>query len=126
MSHSTNSSHAAPNHGSGGHDDHGDIASHVKTYIAVFLALLLGTVITVGMYYVHFDSMAVTVAVALFIASIKAFLVAGYFMHLLSEKKMIYSVLAITVVFFFALGGLTIWGSHDLPRDSEMKAMYVP
>jgi cytochrome c oxidase subunit 4 len=109
---------------SGGHDDH-DIASHIRTYMIVFGALLVGTVITVGLYYVHFESMAVTIAVALFIASIKAFLVAGYFMHLLSERRLIYSVLAMTAIFFFALGALTIWSSNDTPRNTEMKAPYV-
>ncbi len=125
----SNQSHASAGHDAhssgGGHDDH-DIASHIKTYLIVFGALLVGTLITVGMYFVHFESMAVTIAVALFIASIKAFLVAGYFMHLLSEKKMIYSMLAITVVFFFALGTLTIWSSNDMPKNTEMKTLYVP
>ncbi|KAB2674366.1 MAG: caa(3)-type oxidase subunit IV [Verrucomicrobia bacterium] len=106
-----------------GHDDH-DIAGHVRVYLGVFLALLVGTVVTVGLYYVHFESMAVTITIALFIASIKAFLVAGYFMHLLSEKKMIYSMLAVTGVFFFALGALTLWSSNDMPRNTEMKALY--
>ncbi len=122
-------SHAPGGHGAqteGGGHDHDDIASHLKTYMIVFGALLVGTLVTVGMYFVHFESMAVTIAVALFIASIKAFLVAGYFMHLLSEKKMIYSVLAITVVLFFALGTLTIWGSSSLPKNTEMKTLYVP
>ncbi len=109
---------------SGGHDDH-DIASHIRTYLIVFGALLVGTVITVGLYFVHFESMAVTIAIALFIATIKAFLVAGYFMHLLSEKKLIYSVLAVTGIFFFALGALTIWSSNDTPKNTEMKAPYV-
>ena len=122
-------SHAPGGHAAraeGGSHDHDDIASHLKTYLIVFGALLVGTLITVGMYFVHFESMAVTIAVALFIASIKAFLVAGYFMHLLSEKKMIYGVLAITVVFFFALGTLTLWGSSSLPKNTEMKTLYVP
>jgi cytochrome c oxidase subunit IV len=105
---------------------HDDVASHLKTYWIVFGSLLVGTIITVLMYYVHFDSMAVTVAVALFIASVKAFLVAGYFMHLLSERKMIYSILSITVIFFFALGALTIWGSNDMPAGSQTKMLYVP
>ncbi len=117
--------HSSGHESHGDHDDH-DVASHLKTYIAVFAALLVGTVVTVSMYYVHFESMALTIAIALFIASIKSFLVAGYFMHLLSEKKMIYSIMAVTVVFFFALGGLTIWGTHDLPTGSESKALYVP
>ena len=107
-------------------DDHGDIASHIPLYWKVFVALLAGTVITVGLYSVHFDSVAVTVAIAMFVASIKAFLVAGYFMHLLSEKKMIYSILAVTVFFFIGLMGLTIWGSNDHPHNTDRKTLYVP
>ena len=113
-------------HGHDSQDHDHDIAAHVRTYIGVFIALLIGTVITVAMYYVHFESMALTIAVALFIASIKSFLVAGYFMHLFSEKKMIYGLLIIAAIFFVALGGLTLWGMHDWPTGSEGKAMYVP
>lgn len=99
------------------HDAH-DIQKSVRRYMMVFGALLVGTVITVGMYYVHFDSMAVTIAVALFIASIKAFLVAGYFMHLLSEKKMIYGILASTAFFVIGLAWLTMWAMHDPPTGT--------
>ena len=109
-----------------GHDDHDDVSSHVRTYLGVFLAVLMGTGLPVGLYFVHFQSMAVTITIALFIASIKAFLVAGYFMHLLSEKKMIYSVLMVTAVFFVGLAALTLWSSSDRPRESELKALYVP
>lgn len=112
-------------HGTGGHD-HDDIASHLKTYIGVFIALLVGTVITVSMYYVHFDSMALTIAIALFIASIKSFLVAAYFMHLISEKKAIYGILIVSAIFFVALGGLTLWGMHDPPTGTQNKSLYVP
>jgi caa(3)-type oxidase subunit IV len=62
----------------------------------------------------------------MFVASIKAFLVAGYFMHLLSERKMIYGILAATVFFLIGLMGLTIWGSHDQPTNSVNKTFYVP
>ncbi len=58
---------------------------------------------------VHIDSVALTVAIALFIACVKGFLVAGYFMHLISEKKMIYGILLATVFFFAGLMYLTIW-----------------
>ena len=104
-----NSSHAA-SHGGDDHDH--DIAAHVRTYLIIFGALLVGTVLTV--------------AVALFIASIKAFLVAGYFMHLLSEKKLVYGVLVLSAIFFVALMGLTLWGSNDLPKNSSTKTLYVP
>ena len=60
---------------------------HVKTYILIFVALLVGTIITVGLNAVHFDSMAVTISIALFVACIKAFLVAGFFMHLFRRRR---------------------------------------
>jgi caa(3)-type oxidase subunit IV len=41
--------------------------------------------------------------VAVFIATIKGSLVACYFMHLISEKRLIYAVLAITAFKFVAL-----------------------
>ena len=127
-SHPTTEGHGPPDHGVEAHDDHDhhDIASHLKTYIGVFIALLVGTIITVSMYYVHFESMALTITVALFIASIKSFLVAAYFMHLISEKKAIYGILILSTIFFVALGGLTLWGMHDPPTGTEMKSIYVP
>lgn len=91
---------------------HHDVSKHVRGYLIVFGALLIGTVLTVWASYFHFghkDSNTLNIAVALIIACTKAFLVAGYFMHLISEKKMIYSVLAFTGFFFVGLMGLTIW-----------------
>ena len=83
--------------------------------MTVFVCLLVGTVLTVGAYYLHLPSVALTISVALFIASVKAFLVAGYFMHLISEKKMIYGILASTGFFFTGLMFITIWAMHDYP-----------
>jgi cytochrome c oxidase subunit 4 len=93
-------------------DSHDDIQHHVKRYLFVFYALIVGTVITVAASWAHIDSVALTVAIALFIACIKGFLVAGYFMHLMSEKKMIYGILIATVFFFAALMYLTVWSMH--------------
>jgi cytochrome c oxidase subunit 4 len=95
-----------------------DLKKSVRKYLFVFYALLAGTVITVGAYYLHIPNVPVTIAVALFIASVKAFLVAGYFMHLISEKKMIYGILASTVFFFIGLMFLTIWAMHDYPMTT--------
>jgi cytochrome c oxidase subunit 4 len=95
------------------HPEH--VAKHVRIYITVFVALLIGTAITVGMYYVHFDSVPLTVTIAVFIATVKASLVAGFFMHLVSEKKSIYTVLGVTAFFFAGLMALTIWAMHDFP-----------
>jgi len=41
-------------------------------------------------------------------------------MHLLSEKKMVYTVLAFTVFFFAGLMGLTMWAMHDFPTGTAV------
>ena len=79
-----------------------DIAKHVKIYISVFVALMVLTVVTVAVSYLHL-SIAAAVVVAMFIATIKGSLVACYFMHLISEKKIIYWTLALTAFFFVVL-----------------------
>jgi cytochrome c oxidase subunit 4 len=98
------------------HSGHHDISKHVRLYIIVFVALLVGTVVTVGLNYLHFESLALTIGIALFVATIKGALVAGHFMHLTAEKKLIYIVLAFTVFFVIALMVLTIWAMGDVPH----------
>ena len=106
---------------------HADIKKHVRTYIVIFIALLLGTFITVGLYSIHFENFAVTVGIALFVATVKASLVAGYFMHLISEKKAIYAMLSVTVFFFAAMMYLIVWSRGQLPLGSEYgPTKYVP
>lgn len=79
-----------------------DIKKHVRVYIMVFAALGVLTVLTVAVAYLHLSIVA-AVSVALLIASVKAGLVAGFFMHLTTEKKLIYSILVLTIVFFLAM-----------------------
>jgi cytochrome c oxidase subunit 4 len=89
-----------------------DIDRHVRVYITVFVALMALTLITVAVSYLHLPvPMAVTVA--LLIATVKGSLVACYFMHLISEKKLIYAVLGVTVVFFVALLALPVLTVRD-------------
>jgi cytochrome c oxidase subunit 4 len=85
-----------------GHGHAVDIDRHVKVYILVFVSLMVLTLITVAVSYVHLPVPA-AIAVALVIASVKGSLVACYFMHLISERKLIYAVLALTVFFFLGL-----------------------
>jgi cytochrome c oxidase subunit 4 len=79
-----------------------DIDRHVRIYITVFVALMALTLITVAVSYLHLPP-AMAITVALFVATVKGSLVACYFMHLISEKKLIYAVLVITVIKFVAL-----------------------
>ena len=98
----------AHGHGHGAHD----VKKAVRTYMVIFGALLVGTVITVAASYVHFgakDSNTWNIIVALIIATVKASLVAGYFMHLLDERKLIYGVLGATAFFAVGLVYLTLW-----------------
>lgn len=80
-----------------------EIRHHIAVYKKVGLALAALTVVTVAASYLHIDSVAMTVTIALFIASIKGALVACYFMHLIDERSIIYWVLIITAVFFVVL-----------------------
>ncbi len=83
-------------------DHAADIDKHVRVYIIVFVALMALTVITVAVSYLDLPP-AMAIAVALFVATIKGSLVACYFMHLISEKRLIYAVLVITAIKFVAL-----------------------
>lgn len=80
--------------------DHAEIDKHVRQYMMVFAALVVLTFITVGASYLHLPA-GPALALGLLIATVKASLVAAVFMHLSSEKKLIYIVMAIAVVFFF-------------------------
>jgi cytochrome c oxidase subunit IV len=95
--------------------DQASVTLHVRRYLYVFYALLVGTLFTVGASYIPFGNHAINIAVALLIASGKAFLVAGFFMHLISECKMIYGLLAFTVFFFLGLMFLTVAAFADFP-----------
>jgi cytochrome c oxidase subunit 4 len=104
-----------------------DIDHHVKVYIIVFVALMALTIITVAISRVHLPvPMAVTVA--LLVATIKGGLVACYFMHLISEKKLILAVLLLTAAFFVALLALPVftvsdgYGIHEAPSSDAPSA----
>jgi cytochrome c oxidase subunit 4 len=76
-----------------------DIRKHVKTYMMVFGALMVLTVVTVAISYLHLE-VHQAIMIALAVATVKGSLVALYFMHLNHERKLIYYALALTVVFF--------------------------
>ena len=95
----------------GGHDEI-DIQKHVRIYITVFVSLMVLTLVTVAVSYLHLP-VHQALMVALLIATIKGSLVACYFMHLISEKKLIYWVMALTVAFFVVLLLVPVFTVHD-------------
>ncbi len=100
-----------------------DVQASVRRYLYVFYALLFGTGATVAASYIPFGNHEVNIGVALFIAAAKGSLVAGFFMHLISERKLIYGLLAFTVVFVAGLMALTIFGTGP---DGMIHLSHVP
>ena len=89
---------------------HGHTPEEIRREMRVYLWVLGGlaalTALTVYACYGLKMPVHTAIAIALVIACSKGFLVAGFFMHLLSERKIIYGVLILTVFFFAVL----LWG----------------
>jgi cytochrome c oxidase subunit 4 len=78
----------------------GHVVGNRFTYFLVFLALMVGTAVTVGASYVHLGWL--NTPVALLIAITKAMLVILFFMHLKDHPKLIKVTFA-AAFFFFAI-----------------------
>jgi cytochrome c oxidase subunit 4 len=89
-----------------------EMRHHIRRYLIVGVALILGTLLTVWASLINFGSREINIVVALFIAAAKGSLVVAFFMHLISEKKMIYAVLIFTAFFFTSLMFLTLFSMH--------------
>ncbi len=85
------------------HAEHADHDKNApKLYLVILIILLILTCITVAASYVQFGSGMANVAIALTIATIKATLVALFFMHLLHDRPM-NSVIIVMAFIFLAL-----------------------
>ena len=71
--------------------------SAYRTYIIVWIALLILTVLTWGVSYINLGMG--NVAVALLIASLKAALVALFFMHLRYENRLVWAFALVPLLF---------------------------
>src|SRR5580698_10445364 len=114
MSTHSEASHAhLPEAHGAAHEEHGGPALYVK----ILVALLILTGITVGAAYIDLGSG--NVVVALIIATIKATLVALFFMHLRWEKP-VNSIIAVAGFLF-----LGIFLMFDL-IDADSRNYYLP
>jgi cytochrome c oxidase subunit IV len=77
-----------------------------RTYILVWLALIVLTVVTWLVSYVHLGLLNVTVA--MLIASSKAALVALFFMHLRHENRLLWAFALVPLVFLALIIGGTL------------------
>ena len=78
------------------------VREHLRVYVMVFVALAVLTVVTVAISYLRLPTVF-AISVALVVATVKASLVAGYFMHLLSEEKVILWLLLLCAAFLVFL-----------------------
>ena len=71
---------------------------HHVNYYAIFLALVVLTIVTVAVAFYRFESEVVNLLLALLIASVKASCVAFFFMHLKFEGKLIYMIFIVPLL----------------------------
>ena len=87
---------------------------YTRLCAVIFAVLLCTTALMIAASFSHLGE-GWKVKIILSIAAVNAFLVAGYLMHLLSEKKLIYALLGFTLAFALGLVGLTIWATYSFP-----------
>lgn len=86
-----------------------DVKKRVQQHIMIAVGLAVGSLMTLWTSQTNFGGFYRNVAMTLGIAGIQAFMVAAFFMHLLSEKKLIYWFLVLTAIFFVVMIGVTFW-----------------
>lgn len=102
------------------HDHSVNFKGYLRLCSFVFIAVLCAVSLMIFVSFMPHYSWTVKVTLILSIACCNAFLVAGFLMHLLSEKKLIYTLLAFTVFFFIGLMGLTVWAMGDFPSGTAL------
>ena len=108
-----------PSHTPPHHDDHPvDLNAYIRRCVVVFIAVCCAIGLMLGASYLPHLGWPAKVTMILAIAICNAFIVAGFLMHLLTEKKMIYTVLGFTVFFFAGLMGLTVWAMNNFPNGT--------
>jgi cytochrome c oxidase subunit 4 len=71
---------------------------HHVNYFMIFGALVVLTVVTVAIAFYRFESEVVNLLLALLVATVKASLVAFFFMHLKFEGKLIYTIFVVPLL----------------------------
>lgn len=88
--------------------------SHARRCLIILAAVVGVTLIMVGVSFAPLGQ-SLRIGLILAAACVNAFLVGGHLMHLISERKLIHTLLAFTVFFFVFLMVLTVWAKHDVP-----------
>lgn len=93
-------------------------AESVPALVAVFCALILLTLLNVGLRQLDWGSY--NFAISISISSVKATLVGYFFMHLAGERSFIWVVIGVTLlaaIFFMLMSGLdSVRSSNEINR----------
>jgi cytochrome c oxidase subunit 4 len=116
--------HTTSAHGGGdhGHADDGAVHVHIAAtqfYVGIFIALVALTILTVKVSY--FDFGAANIIVAMVIATVKASLVATFFMHLRHDKP--FNTFSFLSAFIF-LGIFIVFTYDDLGKRGQVDNDY--
>ena len=114
--HPHNPGHA---HGSGGRKHHPHVLP-VRTYLAVWIGLLVLTVVTVKVSYFNFGIMNLVVAMG--VATLKASLVVLFFMHLKYDEKFNAIIFAGSLTFLTIFFVLTLADTMERGKVDPVEA----
>jgi|HubBroStandDraft_5_1064220.scaffolds.fasta_scaffold721670_1 cytochrome c oxidase subunit 4 len=104
------------------HVDHGAVHVHVASapfYWGIFAALCVCTVLTVAVSY--FDFGPANIVIAILIATLKASLVASFFMHLRHDK--LFNTISLVGAFLF-LGIFILLSYDDIAKRGRLDNSY--
>jgi len=96
-------------------------SDHRKTYLKIWISLLVLTVVTVSASYVEFGTF--NILIAMLIATIKATLVGLFFMHLKYDNRVNQVVFASSFVFLFIFVALTLSDVMFRQSIKDVKAL---
>jgi len=106
------------------HTEHAqDPKAEARAHVLTLVSLLILTVITVGASYIQFGSANVVIALA--IATIKASIVALFFMHLLHDKP-VNAIIAVTGFLFLGIFLMFDFIDVGTRKDVQPQNLHAP
>lgn len=99
-------------------DNSQNYAGYGKKCLMVFGVVMVVTLCMVALFYTSVSGKPAGIALTLMAATVNAVFVAGYLMHIVSERRLTWLVLAFTAVFFVALLVLTIGARLSVPMGT--------
>ena len=108
--------------------EHHHVHGGPKIYAAVLGGLLILTAITVAASYIHFGGGLANVIIAMLIASLKASLVALFFMHLRWDRPTSAMIFCVSLFFLglFLIGCYTDLVARPPTEPTNLKSQYAP